>query len=56
MNTTRQARTETLQVRLRPAEVDRLRALAAQDDEMTVSAIVRRAISRYIEQAEGDDA
>jgi predicted DNA-binding protein len=55
MNTTPQARTETLQVRLRPAEADKLREIAARDDE-PVSAIVRRVIRRYIEQAEGGDA
>ena len=42
-----------LRVRLRPSEADKLRELAAQDDE-PVSAVVRRAIRRYIEQVEGD--
>jgi predicted transcriptional regulator len=39
-----------LRVRIRPAEADKLRELAAEDDE-PVSAVVRRAIRRYIEQA-----
>lgn len=41
-----------LRVRLRPSEADKLRELAAKDDE-PVSAVVRRAIRRYIEQVEG---
>ena len=50
-----------LQVRLRPDEAERLRELAAQDDE-PVSALVRRAIRRYVErrasraQGGGDNA
>jgi predicted DNA-binding protein len=54
MNATPQARTETLQVRLRPDEADRLRALAAQEDE-PVSLIVRRLIRRHLEQQEASD-
>jgi predicted transcriptional regulator len=38
-----------LTVRLPPAEADKLRELAAQDDE-PVSAAVRRAVRRYGEQ------
>jgi len=41
-----------LRVRLRPSEAEKLRELAAKDGETTVSALVRRAISRYIEQVE----
>lgn len=41
-------RSIALKVRLRPAEADKLRELAEQDDE-SVSAVVRRAIRRYIE-------
>jgi hypothetical protein len=55
MNTTQDTRRITLQVRLRAAEADTLRELAARDDE-PVSVVVRRAIRRYIEQTEGDDA
>ncbi len=51
MNTTQEKRDRTLQVRLRPAEYDTLAALAAREDE-PVSAVVRRAIRRYLE-AEG---
>jgi hypothetical protein len=36
----------------RPAEADKLRELATQDDE-PVSAVLRRAIRRYVEQVEG---
>lgn len=43
-----------LQVRLRPGEAEKLRELAAKDDE-PVSAVVRRAIRRYIEQQEASD-
>jgi len=43
-----------LRVRLRPAEADKLRELAAKDDE-PVSAVVRRALRRYIEDTEGTD-
>jgi predicted transcriptional regulator len=50
--TQRDTRSQTLQVRLRPAEAAKLRELAAQDDE-PVSAVVRRAIRRYIEQQGG---
>jgi predicted transcriptional regulator len=53
MDTTPQdTRSHTLQVRLRPSEAHKLRELAAEDDE-AVSAVVRRAIRRYIESAEG---
>jgi predicted DNA-binding protein len=45
-------RSVDLRVRLRPAEALKLRELAAKDDE-PVSAVVRRAIRRYIEQVEG---
>jgi predicted transcriptional regulator len=47
-------RTEMLRVRLRPAEADKLRELAARDDE-PVSAVVRRALRRYIEDTERTD-
>jgi predicted DNA-binding protein len=47
-------RAKTLQVRLRPSEYQTLAELAAQDDE-PVSAVVRRAIRRYIENTEGTD-
>ncbi len=51
MNPTMQdnTRSESLRLRLRPAEVAKLRELAAREDE-TVSAVVRRAIRRLIEQ------
>jgi predicted transcriptional regulator len=42
-----------LRVRLRPTEADKLRELAARDDE-PVSAVVRRAIRRYVEQVESE--
>jgi predicted transcriptional regulator len=41
--------------RIRPTEADKLRELAARDDE-PVSAVVRRAIRRYIENVEATDA
>jgi len=46
-------RSVDLRVRLRPAEADKLRELAAKDDE-PVSAVVRRAIRRYVEQVDQD--
>ena len=46
-------RSVDLRVRLRPAEADKLRELAAKDDE-PVSAVVRRAIRRYVEQVDRD--
>ena len=49
---TTDTRSIDLRVRIRPAEADKLRELAAMDDE-PVSAVVRRAIRCYIEQAEG---
>jgi predicted transcriptional regulator len=52
---TQQIRSIDLRVRLRPGEADKLRELAERDDE-PVSAVVRRAIRRYIEQTEGGDA
>lgn len=52
---TQQTRSIDLRVRLRPSEADKLRELAERDDE-PVSAVVRRAIRRYIEQTEGGDA
>jgi len=45
-------RSQTLQVRLRPADADKLRELAERDDE-PVSVIVRRAIRHYVEQEAG---
>jgi predicted transcriptional regulator len=53
MTTTRDTRDKTLQVRVRPAEYQKLQDLAARDDE-PVSAVVRRAIRLYIEHEEGD--
>jgi len=50
--TPQDTRSETLRLRLRPAEVANLRELAARDDE-PVSAVVRRAIRRYVEQEKG---
>jgi predicted DNA-binding protein len=52
MNPTTDTRAKTLQVRLRPAEYQTLAELAAKDDE-PVSAVVRRAIRRYVEDTEG---
>jgi len=46
-------RSVDLRVRLRPAEANTLRQLAEREDE-PVSAVVRRAIRRYIEQVEGE--
>ncbi len=54
MSTTSDTRRTTLQVRVRPAEADKLRELAAKEDE-PVSVVVRRAIRQYI-QREGGDA
>jgi predicted transcriptional regulator len=47
-------RSVALRLRIRPAEANKLRELAAQDDE-PVSAVVRRAIRRYIEDADRTD-
>ncbi len=47
-------RTEMLRVRLRPVEANKLGELAARDDEL-VNAVVRRALRRYIEDAERTD-
>ncbi len=47
--TPQDTRSETLRLRLRPADLAKLRELAARDDE-PVSAVVRRAIRRYIDQ------
>jgi len=52
MDATTDKRAKTLQVRLRPAEYQTLAELAAKDDE-PVSAVVRRAIRRYVEDTEG---
>ena len=49
MDTPQDKRDKTLQVRLRPAEYQTLRELAERDDE-PVSAVVRRALRRYVEQ------
>jgi predicted transcriptional regulator len=51
----RTTRSEMLQVRLRPEEAEKLRELAERDDE-PVSAVVRRAVRRYIRQQEARDA
>lgn len=53
MNTA-ETRSIELRVRIRPAEADALRELAAKDPETNVSMLVRRAIARYIEQEGGD--
>lgn len=44
-------RSVDLRVRLRPSEAEKLQELAEQEDE-PVSATVRRAIRRYIEESE----
>ncbi len=54
MATSQDTRSQTLQVRLRPAEMQTLSELAERDDE-PVSAVVRRAIRRYIEQQEANN-
>ena len=49
----RPERTEQLRLRLRKSERKALEAIATRDDE-PMSAVVRRALRFYIEQAEGD--
>jgi hypothetical protein len=50
---TSEQRSVELRIRVRPSEAEALRKLAEQDRETTISALVRKAISRYIEQELG---
>jgi Ribbon-helix-helix protein, copG family len=54
MSTTFDPKRTTIQVRLRSADAEKLRELAAAADE-PVSAVVRRAIRLYMGQEEGDE-
>ena len=47
-----ETRSVELRVRVRPTEAEALRELAEKDGETTISALVRKAITRYVE-AEG---
>lgn len=48
----RETRTVDLRVRLRQSEADKLHEMAERDGELTVSAIVRKAIQRFIAEHE----